>query len=73
MHRSWTLTNADYEADVSNFFAKRVDYQATDYADIGDDHTDPFLTKMVTQGFIEAGASGFYDQHGRALKGEHNH
>ncbi|WP_334062653.1 hypothetical protein [Alteromonas genovensis] len=73
MHRTWTLTNADYEADVSTFFAKRIDYQSTDYADIGDDHTDPFLTKMVTQGFIEAGASGFYDQHGRALQGEHNH
>lgn len=73
MHRTWTLTNADYEADVSTFFAKRIDYQSTDYADIGDDHTDPFLTKMVTQGFIEAGASGFYDQHGRALEGEHNH
>lgn len=73
MHRTWTLTNADYEADVSSFFARRVDYQSTDYADIGDDHTDPFLTKMVTQGFIEAGASGFYDQHGRALEGEHNH
>ncbi|WP_232364963.1 hypothetical protein [Salinimonas marina] len=73
MHRIWTLTNADFDADISTFFAKRVDYQSTDFADIGDDHTDPFLTRMVTQGFIEAGASGFYDQHGNALEGEHNH
>lgn len=73
MHRTWTLTNADFDAKVSSFFAKRATYQSTDYADIGDDHTDPFLTKMVTQGFIEAGSSGFYDQHGNALEGEHNH
>lgn len=73
MHLTWTLTNADFDADASTFFAQRVNYQSTDYADIGDDHTDPFLTKMVTQGFIEAGASGFYDQQGNALEGEHRH
>ncbi len=72
-HRTWTLTSTDYNADVNSFFAKRADYQATDYADIGDDHTDPFLTKMVTQGFIEAGASGFYNDKGHALEGEHSH
>lgn len=72
-HRTWTLTSTNYNADVNSFFAKRADYQATDYADIGDDHTDPFLTKMVTQGFIEAGASGFYNDKGHALEGEHSH
>ena len=42
-------------------------------ADIGDDHTDPFLTNMVNQGFIEAGASGFYDQNGNAIGEGHRH
>ncbi|NDV91902.1 hypothetical protein GTH32_12015 [Alteromonas sp. 345S023] len=59
--------------DTKAFFAQREAYQTTDYADIGDDHTDPFLTKMVHQGFIEAGASGFYHQDGRAIEGQHTH
>lgn len=58
---------------VAAFFRQRDRYQATDYADIGDDHTDPFLTNMVTQGFIEQGASGFYDSKGQAIKTDHTH
>ncbi|WP_404402095.1 hypothetical protein LG288_03530 [Idiomarina seosinensis] len=61
------------KAVITDFFAHRDVYQATDYADIGDDHTDPFLTNMVSQGFIEAGASGFYDTEGNALEAEHQH
>lgn len=71
--REWKLTNVDFNANTEAFFSKRRDYQSTDYADIGDDHTDPFLTKMVTQGFIEAGASGFYDEHGHSIGETHSH
>jgi len=28
---------------------------------------------MVNQGFIEAGASGFYHQDGHAIEGQHKH
>ncbi len=63
--------NHDEQA-IKAFFAKRSEFQTTDFADIGDDHTDPFLTNMVHQGFIEAGASGFYDANGNAI-GEHHH
>ena len=73
MVREWTLQDVNYNADTNTFFAKRESYQSTDYADIGDDHTDPFLTKMVNQGFIEAGASGYYDQHGQAIGSSHTH
>lgn len=73
MVREWTLQDVNYNADTNAFFAKRESYQSTDYADIGDDHTDPFLTKMVNQGFIEAGASGYYDQHGQAIGSSHTH
>lgn len=65
--------NTKQVIDIRGFFAKREAYQSTDYADIGDDHTDPFLTKMVHQGFIEAGASGFYHQDGQAIGGHHAH
>ncbi|MFT6897794.1 MAG: hypothetical protein ACJA13_002205 [Paraglaciecola sp.] len=47
--------------------------KAPDVSDIGDDHSDPFLIKMVTLGFIEHGASGFYDDKGNALEGAHHH
>ncbi|TAP37284.1 hypothetical protein EYR97_06705 [Alteromonas sp. KUL42] len=73
MVREWTLQDVNYSADTNAFFTKRESYQSTDYADIGDDHTDPFLTKMVNQGFIEAGASGYYDQHGQAIGSSHTH
>ncbi|MCO7223925.1 hypothetical protein [Pleionea sp. CnH1-48] len=65
----WTLDKVSYDAkQVSQFFKTLLDYDTTDYADIGDDHTDPFLNNMVNLGFIEHGASGFYhaegDSHG---------
>lgn len=72
--KHWELTSVSHNSVmIDAFFEQRMDYKSTDYADIGDDHTDPFLTKMVNQGFIEAGASGFYNQHGQALDGDHNH
>ena len=77
MTREWRLTSLAHpdkeKLDTHSFFAEREAYQSTDYADIGDDHTDPFLTKMVNQGFIEAGASGFYHQDGHAIEGQHKH
>lgn len=70
----WTLQSSTRQKhDIIDFFAQRESYQTTDYADIGDDHTDPFLTKMVTLGFIEHGASGFYNDKGQALGGSHIH
>ncbi|MEP1385461.1 MAG: hypothetical protein ABJK64_16895 [Paraglaciecola sp.] len=71
---TWVLDELKtQDADTVNYFNKLYDYQTTDYADIGDDHTDPFLTKMVTLGFIEAGASGFYDDKGAAIGNSHRH
>ncbi|GGW95216.1 hypothetical protein [Alteromonas halophila] len=70
----WSLETLHHNADnTAAFFTKRAQYKSTDFADIGDDHTDPFLTNMVNQGFIEAGASGFYDSHGQAMSGSHSH
>lgn len=72
---TWTLKTSHTDPEkIAAFFASRDHYLSTDFADIGDDHTDPFLTKMINQGFLEKGASGFYDQHGRALQAEnHQH
>ncbi|MCU4676148.1 hypothetical protein N7931_10955 [Catenovulum sp. 2E275] len=48
-------------------------YQTTDYADVGDNENDPFLAKMINQGFIEHGATGFYNQNGEMLQGHGHH
>lgn len=72
--QQWTLKKVSGAAkDIEPFLAQLDTFQTTDYADIGDDHTDPFLTKMVTLGFIEPGSSGFYNEHGQALEGQHQH
>ena len=77
---SWSLKSVDLSGEqITPFFKSRYDYFATDYADIGDDHTDPFLTKMMNLGFIEHGASGFYDTNGNPMadapnnKNRHSH
>ncbi|AEP29585.1 hypothetical protein [Brumicola nitratireducens] len=70
---SWSLQSVDLSGEqITPFFKSRYDYYATDYADIGDDHTDPFLTKMMNLGFIEHGASGFYDTNGNPMADDHN-
>ncbi len=74
---TWQLQHvATNPKDVKDFFAQRHDYYATDFADIGDDHTDPFLTQMTNLGFIEHGASGFYEASKQGIKssgGSHSH
>ncbi|MBU3023292.1 hypothetical protein [Aestuariibacter sp. A3R04] len=71
----WSLQQLAHDQPaIRAFFTKRADFQSTDFADIGDDHTDPFLTNMVHQGFIEPAASGFYDVNGTAIEGSgHSH
>ncbi|WP_419811613.1 hypothetical protein [Bacterioplanoides sp.] len=58
---------------ISAEFHQREQYLSTDYADIGDNETDPFFRKMINLGFVSHGASGFYDASGNALESHHNH
>jgi len=70
----WQLQHVSYEkSQIEQFFSQRYHYNATDFADIGDDHTDPFLTQMLNLGFIEHASSGFYNQNGHAISGSHSH
>ncbi|MBE0377507.1 hypothetical protein [Pseudoalteromonas prydzensis] len=69
-----TLDKVKFDkAAVMQQFANWDSFQTTDYADIGDNEGDPFLAKMINLGFIEHGASGFYDAGGKALGGGHSH
>jgi hypothetical protein len=71
---SWSLQSIQLSSDqINSFFNTRHAYLATDFADIGDDHTDPFLTNMMNLGFIEQGASGFYDTQGNAMTTNKGH
>ena len=61
------------ENALADKFTQRQAYQTTDYADIGDHESDPFLAKMINQGFVEHGASGMYNAQGQALEASHGH
>ena len=42
-------------------------YGTTDYTNIGDNESDPFLISMINLGFIEDHAHGFYDSKGNIM------
>ncbi len=71
----WSLESLVVDpARVEEAFARRESYQMTDYADIGDNESDPFLRRMINLGFVSHGASGFYNAHGEAMDGHgHSH
>jgi len=56
-----TLSSTNANAVVVNdFFSSLASYQTTDYADIGDNESDPFLLSMINLGFVKQGASGVF-------------
>lgn len=58
---------------INTAMAQREHYQSTDFADIGDNESDPFLMSMINLGFIEHGNSGFYDSHGNDIGAKNGH
>ena len=50
---SWELKSLDTSSDVVKaFFKEKHSYKTTDFADIGDNESDPFLIKMINLGFV---------------------
>ncbi len=50
--QSWDLSNVELKTKKSKkVFKQYDDYTLTDYADIGDNETDPFLRSMIHLGF----------------------
>lgn len=71
---SWQLESIEHNEDVIvQAFGLRATYPNTDFADIGDNESDPFLAKMINLGFIEHGASGFYNAQGEIMPSAHHH
>ncbi|QDE30755.1 hypothetical protein [Shewanella polaris] len=71
---NWQLSEMTYD---NKMIQQQLDtfsaYQSTDFADIGDNESDPFFRKMINLGFIEHSASGFYDSEGNSLSSAHQH
>lgn len=68
------LESVEHDAQAINqYFATLEGFDTTDYADIGDMESDPFLSKMINLGFIEHGPSGFYDSEGNDIGEDHHH
>ncbi|MDP4982749.1 hypothetical protein [Pseudoalteromonas tunicata] len=61
------------QSEIKQKFAVWDQYQTTDYADVGDNESDPMLAKMIKLGFISHGASGFYNADGTQIEGSHHH
>ncbi len=71
---SWTFIELNPEADAAKqALADRQAYMSTDFADIGDNETDPFLRNMINLGFIDHGNSGFYDSEGNDMGAANDH
>lgn len=72
---TWSLMGSVHDAAVvQQYLSELYAYQATDFADIGDNESDPFFRKMINLGFVEHGATGFYDTDGNTLPAaDHSH
>jgi len=71
---SWKLLSVVTDAkQVKGLFNTHSAYKMTDYADIGDNESDPFLMKMINMGFVSHSASGMYNQNGKAIEAAHQH
>lgn len=51
--RVYTLDDIQTSDEITAKIQQFNDYEAMDYADIGDNEADPFINKMITMGFIE--------------------
>jgi hypothetical protein len=50
--RQWSLTNYQGTVEqIAALFTQYSRYQSTDYADVGDNESTPFLAAMINQGF----------------------
>ncbi len=54
-----------------SYIQKALAYDSTDYADIGDNESDPFFRKMISLGFISHKETNIIDEQGKALELAH--
>jgi len=54
-----------------NHITKALSYDTTDFADIGDNESDPFFNKMITLGFVTHKEANIIDVNGNSIELEH--
>ncbi|MCW8878711.1 MAG: hypothetical protein OQJ89_11070 [Kangiellaceae bacterium] len=71
----WQLIDIEKDIQVvKRVFTQREKYQLTDYADIGDNESDPFLLKMLKIGFVSSSSPLESKQKStRIMKSSHDH
>ncbi len=70
---SWKLLHVSTDVDlIDTKFSRLSDYQTTDYTDVGDNESDPFLVKMINLGHLQHGSLGFYDSAGHSMDPHHH-
>lgn len=66
LQTSWRLKDLNTDTEFVRRYAKNISaYQSTDYADIGDMESDPFLSKMINQGFSQQDVNR-HEEHGHS-------
>ncbi|ROQ18933.1 hypothetical protein [Gallaecimonas pentaromativorans] len=73
VERRWQADKLLGKDAVNARFATWQRYRETDFADIGDMENDPFLAKMINQGFIEHREHAVYNDQGQPLATGHSH
>lgn len=63
-YQLYQLTSLSYSNEIEDKLAEFQEYDETDFADIGDKEADPFISRMIHQGFIEHSAHNGADSHG---------
>ena len=58
---TWKLMSLETEPTAVNAYFKKYDnFDLVDYADVGDNESDPFLQKMINLGFIAHSETSYY-------------
>lgn len=71
---SWQLESVtNISEEYGQLITDIQHYQSTDYIDIGDNESDPFLAKMINQGFVSQSEAGFYNSLGKNITPQHGH
>ncbi|QSX33182.1 hypothetical protein JYB87_15870 [Shewanella avicenniae] len=71
--KQWQAQKLIPANEVELTLSRWQQFSDTDYADIGDNETDPFLAQMINQGFVEHSEHAVYDSKGKPMHGEHIH
>jgi len=69
----YTLSSFEKITPEVNHLQNVLNYDATDFADIGDNESDPFFRKMINLGFISHHEANIIDENGNRIETQEHH